>query len=80
MKEIGRHLEDLGQPQGWHYWLSSGPSTIEHGANYRSKCQEVGMELRGVDDSDSEASDSEFTSEGLAERLAEWVAADDQVS
>lgn len=38
------------------------------------------MELRGIGDSDSETSDSEFSSDGLAERLAEWVASDDQVS
>lgn len=50
-----------------------------HGAEFQAKCREEGMMGREHDDSDGEDSDTEFTPQLLAERLAEWAAVDDQV-
>lgn len=53
----------------------------KHGDEFHTKCQEEGIFPPGdiLDDLDDEISDSEFTPELFAERLAQWIAVDDQV-
>jgi hypothetical protein len=52
----------------------------QHGDAFRAKCEEEGMTPRErEDDCYYSDSDSEFTPELFAQRMAEWVAVDDQV-
>lgn len=51
----------------------------KHGPTYRSKCQEEGVTVRELNQDDPDSDDSEFTLSGLIDRLARWIAVDDQV-
>jgi hypothetical protein len=52
----------------------------KHGSEYHRKCQEEGVALRDPGDIDLDDSDTEFSLHGLVQRLAEWIAIDDQAS